>query len=514
MDLTSLLDLKALTKYPVDSGGSCDIYRGRLYDGPIIALKTTRVSQTPNDDSNLDSQVSKYITCCAARLETAVPTFQNMQRIIGIWKECKHPNVVHLIGGTTLRGSLAAVYGWVEYGGVIEYLKRHPEADRYRIVSSKHNSHKTNILVSGSGVPQIRLSLLTSTSWASDGIDSKFPGPSIRWAPELLLAESGGTFASDVYALGMETMTMAIPYPDTKDSQVLMKVMNQSLPSRPRDHIPDTPGGNALWNLMCTCWSFNPANRPSAAHVRDVIQTIYAGTSRSLALHDPIFNIAMEPPRLVVTEDTRGLEDYTDDLKSTNIAITAPFADTALANVYKLSLSNRNGCVTEYVTRNPSCERLRLNTKKWSFQQLRRLVVLSDGSDSTKEGDVYALGMEIYTGEPPYGSMNWTGNVMIKVMSGQLRPSRPIALPPNNYGNKLWEIMNQCWATRPNERPTSEQVYERWIAKGDLEWKRSLLGRFDFVTLHEWDVAGVHIPKLEFDFVALLTSHFSAVVCS
>ncbi|KAF8678642.1 kinase-like protein [Rhizoctonia solani] len=282
----------------------------------------------------------------------------------------------------------------------------------------------------------------------------------------------------------------------------------------------------------------------------------------------------MDPPRLVVTEDTRGLKDYTDDLKSTNITITAPFADTALANVYKLSLSNRqsiavkcvkhvtlykklkraarelscwssykhenilpvlgfavvrgdlamvspwmsNGCVTEYVTRNPSCERLRLGielthaivylhghnlvhgdikganvlvcdagrvkvtdfgvsimehkevefsatsaargTQRW---QQSPEILLGD-SDSTKEGDVYALGMtliEIYTGESPYGSMNWTGNVMIKVMSGQLRPSRPIALPPNNYGNKLWEIMNQCWATRPNERPTSEQVYER-----------------------------------------------------
>ncbi|KAF8740278.1 kinase-like protein, partial [Rhizoctonia solani] len=282
----------------------------------------------------------------------------------------------------------------------------------------------------------------------------------------------------------------------------------------------------------------------------------------------------MEPPRLVVTEDTRGLKDYTDDLKSTNIAVTAPFADTALANVYKLSLSNRqsiavkcvkhvtlykklkraarelscwssykhenilpvlgfavvrgdlamvspwmsNGCVTEYVTRNPSCERLRLGielthaivylhghnlvhgdikganvlvcdegrvkvtdfgvsimehkevefsatstargTQRW---QQSPEILLGD-SDSTKEGDVYALGMtliEIYTGESPYGSMNWTGHVMIKVMSGQLRPSRPIALPPNNYGNKLWEIMNQCWATCPNERPTSEQVYER-----------------------------------------------------
>ncbi|KDN46062.1 hypothetical protein RSAG8_04569, partial [Rhizoctonia solani AG-8 WAC10335] len=99
-------------------------------------------------------------------------------------------------------------------------------------------------------------------------------------------------------------------------------------------------------------------------------------------------------------------------------------------------------------------------TQRWQSPE-----ILLGESDSTKEGDVYALGMtliEIYTGEPPYGcSMNWSGQVMIKVINGQLRPSRPIGLPLDNCGSRLWELMNHCWTGSPINRPTSAEVYER-----------------------------------------------------
>ncbi|CAE6455827.1 unnamed protein product [Rhizoctonia solani] len=199
MDVTPLLDFKALSQRPVDGGGSCDIYRGRLYDGPMVALKVMRVVQIPTKETEPYPQ-------------------ENMQRMMGIWKDCNHPNVAHLIGGAMVRGGIAAVYGWLDYGSVIEYLKRHPTTDRYQFSTQIcegvaylhangiiHNSLKgSNILVSGNGVPCIHISLLTSTNLADDEMENKVPSLNIRWAaPELLLAESGGTFASDVYALGM-----------------------------------------------------------------------------------------------------------------------------------------------------------------------------------------------------------------------------------------------------------------------------------------------------------------------
>ncbi|CAE6508022.1 unnamed protein product [Rhizoctonia solani] len=300
-------------------------------------------------------------------------------------------------------------------------------------------------------------------------------------------------------------MTMAVPYAEYKDTHVVIKIMNRVLPSRPRDTIQDTYAGNALWDLLCTCWSFDPVDRPSAAHIQDVMH-IVDKTSGAVAF------------RLVVTEDTRihdlvayfgsrGLKDYTDLLASGSIATMTPFADTALANVYKISLPNHqciavkcvkhvtahkklkraarelscwsshkhenilpvlgfavvrgdlamvspwmsNGCVTEYVTIYPDCNRVALciqltraiaylhehnvvhgdikgpnvlvsesgtvkitdfgvsimdhkevefsatatsrGTQRWQAPE-----ILLGQSDSTKEGDVYALSMTLIVG--------------------------------------------------------------------------------------------------------------------
>ncbi|EUC55838.1 tyrosine kinase catalytic domain protein [Rhizoctonia solani AG-3 Rhs1AP] len=98
-------------------------------------------------------------------------------------------------------------------------------------------------------------------------------------------------------------------------------------------------------------------------------------------------------------------------------------------------------------------------TQRWQAPE-----ILLGQSDSTKRADVYALSMtmiEIYTGEQPYGSTNWL-QIMIPVLSGQLRPSRPIRLPIDENGNGVWKLMNYCWMANPSERPTSTRVYE-WL---------------------------------------------------
>ncbi|CAE6419079.1 unnamed protein product [Rhizoctonia solani] len=383
MDITSLLDLETLGQYPVDAGGLCDIYQGRLRNGVIVALKVGRFSHSSDDeDSN---------------------PRERMHRMFAIWAECTHPNVVQLIGGATLRGSIAVVYEWLEYGGIIEYLKRHPQADRYQLSAQIcegvaylhandiiHNSLKgTNILVSSNGVPQIHLSFVTHRNSEDEGVHSKFPSSNIRWAaPELLLAESGGTFASDVYALGMTILA-----------------------------------SNVLCVKMCY--------RPNAGQLLHDMRILYKTTSEikftcfpELGQQEPLL-VDAASLRLVVTKDTRiqdlvvyfekrGLTDFTSVLLSNNITSTMPFADTALANVYKTRLPNQqyiavkwvkhvtpykklkraarelscwlshkhenilpilgfavvrgdlamvspwmsNGCVTEYVTTNPDCDRV------------------------------------------------------------------------------------------------------------------------------------------------------------
>ncbi|CAE6356088.1 unnamed protein product [Rhizoctonia solani] len=360
---------------------------------------------------------------------------------------------------------------------------------------------------------------------------------------------------------------MAIPYINQTDKHVVIKIMNRELPSRPKDAIPNNHAGDGLWNALCACWAFDAVDRPSARQILNAMHTV-CNISESDSVQSEGFQhessrVDVVAPRLVITEDTRiqdlvsyfkkrDLTDYTDSLTSTNIMVATPFADTALANVYKIVLPNQqniavkcvkhvtlhkklkraarelscwlshkhenilpvlgfavvkddlamvspwmsNGCVTEYVVVNPSCDRVALciqlaraiaylhdhnvvhgdikgpnvlisesgTVKITDFALVSPEILLGD-SDSTKEGDVYALGMtmiEIYTGEPPYGrSMQWSGQVMIKVINGQLRPSRPINLPLDNCGNRLWELMNHCWMGSPDDRPTSAEVYER-----------------------------------------------------
>ncbi|KAH7325192.1 kinase-like domain-containing protein [Rhizoctonia solani] len=97
-------------------------------------------------------------------------------------------------------------------------------------------------------------------------------------------------------------------------------------------------------------------------------------------------------------------------------------------------------------------------TQRWQAPE-----ILRGDSDSSMEADVYALGMtmtEIYTGERPYNSINLFQAIQ-RVISGNLRPSRPIILSVDVTGNIVWDLMNRCWAENPAQRPTSKCAYER-----------------------------------------------------
>ena len=79
-------------------------------------------------------------------------------------------------------------------------------------------------------------------------------------------------------------------------------------------------------------------------------------------------------------------------------------------------------------------------------------------SRPTKESDCYALGMvilEVLSEEPPFmGDKEFI--VMRKVIEGQ-RPERP---EREEFTDKLWTVMEQCWLPLSVDRPTVEAVLE------------------------------------------------------
>jgi serine/threonine protein kinase len=74
---------------------------------------------------------------------------------------------------------------------------------------------------------------------------------------------------------------------------------------------------------------------------------------------------------------------------------------------------------------------------------------------STKS-DVWAFGItmiEIMTSAPPYPG-EIPVNVAIKVSNG-LRPQLP-----SNRPEKLCELLKRCWETKPEDRPSFDEIYE------------------------------------------------------
>ena len=79
----------------------------------------------------------------------------------------------------------------------------------------------------------------------------------------------------------------------------------------------------------------------------------------------------------------------------------------------------------------------------------------------TKQSDCYALGMVIYevlSGQAPFAPLG-RYPVMRKVMDGE-HPQRPMGAEGVWFTNDLWRMLIRCWATRPEDRPSSLTVLE------------------------------------------------------
>jgi len=84
-----------------------------------------------------------------------------------------------------------------------------------------------------------------------------------------------------------------------------------------------------------------------------------------------------------------------------------------------------------------------------------------EDSQPTKESDRYALGMvvlEVLSGRAPFASYD-THVVMRKVAKGE-RPGRPEGPEGAWFTDDLWQVLELCWSTPPERRPSIEAVLE------------------------------------------------------
>ncbi|KAJ1302565.1 hypothetical protein OPQ81_002882 [Rhizoctonia solani] len=274
VDLSSQMDPNQYTAILTHTSHIGGIWKGDLYDGTAVAIKT----------------------CRAASIELIrIETFQRATRDIYSWSKIVHPNIHELTGVIIFKDhQLGMVSQWMENGNIHEYLSKNPRVDRYQIciqvtsgVAFMHNIdmvhgniRAANVLVSIEGVAKLAGFGFSAISQASDLYTTVGPMTwRIQWvAPELLLDNAVNSKPADVYALGLtmlEIFTGKVPYLMHRGyASVFSKIISGVLPTRPVNEIKKGERGDKMWQLMLSCWDRDPTSRPTASQVLESLKAI------------------------------------------------------------------------------------------------------------------------------------------------------------------------------------------------------------------------------------------------
>ncbi|CAE6411977.1 unnamed protein product [Rhizoctonia solani] len=170
----------------VSGGGFSDIWRGGLLDGTRVAIiKTWR---------EVPITTGEY------------KTLKRAAREIHIWSKIKHENVHKLMGIVMFKGqSIGMVSEWMENGNLHEYIRKNPNADRFKLCTQ---------VVSG-------IAYIHDLNMVHGDIKA------CRW-----------------------------------DFNVSMRVSQGIFPTRPASHIKDDQRGNRTWGVLVGYWQRKPEARP------------------------------------------------------------------------------------------------------------------------------------------------------------------------------------------------------------------------------------------------------------
>ncbi|KAF8761355.1 kinase-like protein [Rhizoctonia solani] len=229
IEVTNDIDASKSIDYPVVAGGFGDIYRGMLYDGTQVSIKCLRLM--------LDSGTTgrKHVKRAAHELY--------------VWSKCNHPNVLEVYGVARYRNQIAMISPWMENGNLSQFLSRRPQVDRCALciqiadgAAYLHSQGIVNVLVAH----DYTLKLADFWQRKFKGVFSTihYYGKCVEYftpLDEVVFGDTGHSVEADVYALGMEVITGAVPYAGISDVTVFAKVMQNIQPTRPEQHIrPET----------------------------------------------------------------------------------------------------------------------------------------------------------------------------------------------------------------------------------------------------------------------------------
>lgn len=79
----------------------------------------------------------------------------------------------------------------------------------------------------------------------------------------------------------------------------------------------------------------------------------------------------------------------------------------------------------------------------------------------TEKSDCYALGMvilEVLSGDVPFA--RYSDFVVMRKVAGGERPERPRGAKGTWFTDDVWEMLQACWSSRPEDRPNVEVILE------------------------------------------------------
>ncbi|QRV98040.1 Ephrin type-A receptor 4 [Ceratobasidium sp. AG-Ba] len=273
LDITDKLEVSQINNRPVAWGGFGAIYRSRLQDGTLVAVK--------------------YLKLDDADVSNGCKTLKRTAREIYAWSKCSHPGILPLYGIARIGENLAMVSPWMKRGSLRSFLRTNPSFDRFRLclqlASALEYMHSHEIVHGDIKPDNIVVSddnTLMFTDFGNSilGYSStlQFTATSspvtLRYtAPEILTGNTMHTKEGDVYAFGMtlfETLTGEVPFANKSSIATVYPVINGQIPNRKDFLLKNKTMGDQLWDLLTKCWAYDPKARPSATELNEQLTLI------------------------------------------------------------------------------------------------------------------------------------------------------------------------------------------------------------------------------------------------
>ncbi|TDL23532.1 kinase-like protein [Rickenella mellea] len=281
-------------------------------------------------------------------------------------------------------------------------------------------------------------------------------------------AVGGGGFA-DVWRGELEGKPVALKVlrifgPQTECAKIFKEFSKEAMIWRQFDHPNILPFHGCCRDLFTPLYAFispwmengdmvsflkqNP-NADRLAMVRGVASGLcYLHNLRPQVIHGDLRGVSSKTTQLHFAYYIRKSNVLIDENKLPRIADfgLATVADTQAISLATVSYNGKGSL-------------------RWQAPELLSFSKEATESVKTTDGsDVYAfacLCLEVFTDRPPFSGLS-DGTVIAALLIHDERPARPLA-PAAERGldDEMWDLMQNCWATRRSERPRMKAVYER-----------------------------------------------------